>query len=154
MKITLKQLIEAKACKSDVEFFKSRFGESVEVTEELCLSVYDKFNWDWASVHFLTAPALDAYKKARAPALDAYQKAMSPAWDAYKKATAPAWDSYERVTATDLDAYKKATPPAWDAYKKATPPAWDAYQKAMASAFARVFKIGRASCRERVCTVV
>ena len=117
MKITLKQLLEEGACKSDVEFFKSRFGESVEVTEELCLSVYDKFNWDWASVHLLTSPALDAYKKA-----------MSPAWDAYKKATAPAWDSYERVTATDLDASKKATPPAWDAY-----------QKAMASAFARVF---------------
>ena len=139
MKITLKQLLEEGACESDVEFFRVRFGEEVEVTEELCLSVYNKFDWHWASTTFLTAPALAEYDKVKAPALAEYDKVRATAWAEYDKVKAPALAEYDKVRATAWAEYDKLTATALDAYKKATAPALDAYKKATAPAFARVF---------------
>ena len=49
--LTLQTLIDKHACLSQAELFGNTFGDSVEVTPELCLSVADKFDWDWAARH-------------------------------------------------------------------------------------------------------
>ena len=75
--ITLLQLRELGACADQCAEFEKRFGKSVEVTEELCLSVADVFNWDWAAEYLLGAPALAEYKRV-----------MAAAWADYKRVAA------------------------------------------------------------------
>ena len=54
-----------------------------------------------------------------APAYEAYQKAKLTAYEAYLKATAPAEEAYPKAKATAKEAYLKATAPAYEAYLKA-----------------------------------
>ena len=66
--LKLQQLIDADACSQQVELFRSTFGDQVEVTVELALSVFDKFAWDFAARKFLSAPAWAEYDKVRSAA--------------------------------------------------------------------------------------
>ena len=68
MRITLAMLKEKGACAGQVAEFARRFGDSVEVTESVCVSVAPVFGWDWAAAHFLPAAAWAAYSEARAAA--------------------------------------------------------------------------------------
>ena len=47
--LTLQTLIDYGACEEQVEEFRKRFGENVEVTEKLAASVADEFDWNWAA---------------------------------------------------------------------------------------------------------
>ena len=87
--LTLATLIDKGACSSQVDLFRSRFGESVEVTAELCASVAAVFDWDWAARNLLSPPAWAEYERVRAPA-----------WAEDERVTAPASAEYERVRAT------------------------------------------------------
>jgi hypothetical protein len=64
MKLSLKTLQEKQACQDQVELFEKLFGQESEVTEEACLSVVDKFDWDWAAHHLLTSAAWAKYYRA------------------------------------------------------------------------------------------
>ena len=86
--LTLATLIDKGACSSQVDLFRSRFGESVEVTAELCASVAAVFDWDWAARNLLSPPAWAEYERVRAPA-----------WAEHERVTAPALAEYERVRA-------------------------------------------------------
>jgi hypothetical protein len=71
--LKLSQLIAANACQWQVDKFRARFGEFVEVTRELCESVANEFDFDWAAANLLSAPARAKYKRVAAPAwADAY----------------------------------------------------------------------------------
>jgi hypothetical protein len=98
--ITLAQLKTADACADQRALFKKTFGASVEVTEALCASVADKFDWDWASAYLLGAPALAEYERARATAWAEYERVCAPAWADYERARATAMAEYERACAT------------------------------------------------------
>ena len=89
--LTLKQLTDAHACRTQCDLFQDTFGDQVEVTVELAISVADKFDWTWAANNLLSYHALAEYKKAETPALAEYEKATAPAWAEYNKAKAPAW---------------------------------------------------------------
>jgi hypothetical protein len=99
MRITLQQLTDKDACQEQVDLFRALFGDSVDVTEELCASVAGKFDFDWAASSLLAPSARAEYKRATAPAWAEYKRATAPAWAEYKRATAPARDEYERATA-------------------------------------------------------
>ncbi len=86
--LTLQTLIDKGACSEQVELFRATFGESVRVTQRLCVSVADAFSWPWAARHLLSAPASAEYERVTAPA-----------WAEYKRVTAAARAEYERVTA-------------------------------------------------------
>lgn len=60
--LTLQQLIDAKACRSQLELFAARFGEAVDVTEDLAVSVAGDFDFNFAARHFLRAPAWAQYE--------------------------------------------------------------------------------------------
>ena len=89
MEITYAQLRRLGACKDQLSEFKTRFGSSVVVTEELCLSVANVFNWDWAARHLLSPAALAEYKRVRALA-----------WAEYERVRASARAEYNRVEAS------------------------------------------------------
>ena len=80
MKITLAMLKKNGACADQAAEFARRFGDGVEVTEQVCVSVASVFDWDWAARHFLTAAAEAAYSEATAPARAAYREATARAF--------------------------------------------------------------------------
>ena len=89
MKITSAMLRKHRACADQVTEFQRRFGKSVEVTEEICLSVAKVFNWNWAALYFLPAPARKAYDEATVR--KAYDEEVAPAWKSYQEARAQAF---------------------------------------------------------------
>ena len=119
MKITLSMLQSAGACREQVDAFNERFGSKVDVTEELCLSVFNAFDWDWAAANLLPAAA-------RAE----YERAVIPAWAEYERAVIPVWAEYERARAL-------ARALAWAEYERTRALAWAEYERAQTRAFAR-----------------
>ncbi len=160
MKITYRALKLAGACSKQLNEFKQRFGESVDVTEEACVAVSQEFNWDWAARNLLSQPAWKVYDDAKAYARKAYNDATAPARKAYNAATATAQKAYNDATshawkeyyggrrtgkayndakAYAWKAYDITTASAWKTYKDAEAPARKAYNDAKATAFARAF---------------
>lgn len=63
MKITLKQLIDLGACRHARKRFRELFGESVEVTDDLCVKHAEEFDWDWVASHLLSRKQLAQWYK-------------------------------------------------------------------------------------------
>ena len=97
MRILLSDLRAAGACADQVALFEARFGDGVDVTEALCLSVADLFDWNWAAGYLLPALARVEYRRALAPALAEYERTVAPARAEYERALAPAWTEYDRA---------------------------------------------------------
>ncbi len=94
MKIHLQTLIDNGACASQTDLFRKMFGDSVNVTQKLCVSVADKFDFGWAADHLLTSPE-------RAE----YERITAPAWADYQRARAAAQADFERIRAAALADY-------------------------------------------------
>ena len=114
--LTLQTLIDEHACPSQAELFDNTFGDSVEVTPELCLSVADKFDWDWAALHLLSSVAQADYVRAKATAQADYDRATAPAQADYFRATALASGKCYTARAD----YDRAKATAWADYVRAT----------------------------------
>jgi hypothetical protein len=69
--------------------FRTLFGESVEVTEELCLIHAYDFNFDWAACKLLSDAAIYEYVRLGDAAIDEYMRAN----DDYSRANALAFAS-------------------------------------------------------------
>ena len=106
--LTLQTLIDAEACRDQRDIFERRFGQQVDVTPELCVSVAPLFDWEWAAENLLSADAYKAYLDATedAPARKAYLDATAPALKAYRDATAAARKAYRDAAAAALKAYR------------------------------------------------
>ena len=120
------------------ESLKWQHGKTLRETWDTC----ERGVWlEWllnACDYQWTAPAEEAYQKAKAPVWEAYQKAKAPAEEAYQKAKATAWEAYQKAKAPVWEAYQKAKAPAEEAYQKATAPAREAYQKAKATSIREI----------------
>ncbi len=62
-KITLKQLKDAGACRSQRMKFKKMFGEEVVVTQKLCRKVAEIFEFNWAGIHLLNDKSTCSYHR-------------------------------------------------------------------------------------------
>jgi hypothetical protein len=75
VKLYISQLIDKNACQSQVDLFRSKFGESVDVTPELCARVATEFEFCWAAGNLLSDSAGAEYDRAMAPARAKYSRA-------------------------------------------------------------------------------
>ena len=89
--LTLTTLKKKGACKGQVALFRTMFGQSVEITEALCVEHAAAFNWGWAAENLLTAPARAEYDRVRAPAWAEYDRVTAPALAEYERVRAAAW---------------------------------------------------------------
>ena len=96
--LKLQTLIDRGACQPKADLFRARFGESVDITPELCESVASDFDFEWAAENLLTAPALAEYKRVSDAAVAEYKRVTAPARAEYERVRAPACAEYERVT--------------------------------------------------------
>ena len=127
--ITLDQLIDANACKSQREEFSRLFPSGkARVTVERAKALALVFDWDWAARRLLTPEGEAAYWAATAPAWATYEAVRATALAAYDDARADAWATYNAVRATALAAYDDARADARAAYNAAK-----------AEAFARIY---------------
>jgi hypothetical protein len=123
--LTLATLKAKGACADQCALFRSKFGDSVDVTPELCVSVAAQFDWGWAACNLLTAPALADYERATAAAWADYDRAKAaPARADFERATAAAWADYERARAAAWADYDRAKAPALADYGRARAPAF------------------------------
>jgi len=99
VRILLSDLRAAGACADQVALFEARFGDGVDVTEALCLSVADLFDWSWAADYLLPAPARAEYWRA------VRDLSMSLAWDERRRVLrdlstwGTVWAEYQRAKA-------------------------------------------------------
>ena len=107
--LTLQTLIDKGACYAQVELFRAKFGESVRVTQRLCVSVADAFDWNWAARHLLSKPAQAKYGRVTAAALAEYKRVTAPAQAKYERVTAAAGAECWRVRAPALAEYGRVT---------------------------------------------
>ena len=70
MFLTAAILKSKRACVNQLALFSATFPEGVEVTPEVCVSVADKFDWNWAAANLLPPLLIADYDAKRAP-LDA-----------------------------------------------------------------------------------
>ena len=83
MKITLRQLKKLDACTQQVVLFRTTFGESVELTEDVVKEHGAKFEINWLAEKVLTPKQWANYQAKRAP-LDAdYQAKCAPLYAGY-----------------------------------------------------------------------
>ena len=113
MILTLQQLENVGACESQVLLFRELFGDQVEVTEQSCVAVADKFHWDFAAINFLSAPARAEFDKMNATALAEYDMVSAAAWAEFNKVIAAALEERCKVTAPALDEYNKVSAAAF-----------------------------------------
>ena len=95
--LLLSTLVANDACRAQTDLFRQLFGESVEITEELCASVADKFDWRWAGRYLLSPVAAADYERVRAHASAEYERVRATAGAEYERAEAPALAEYKRV---------------------------------------------------------
>ena len=137
--LTLQQLVDANACESQRARFASRFGESVDVTEDLAVSVAGDFDFDFAARHFLPAAAWAEYEAIRAAAWAEYKAITAAAWAEYEAITAAAWAEYEAIRAAAKAEYDRIRAAAKAEYEAITAPAWAEYAALRARTFARLY---------------
>jgi len=99
MKIT-KRMLQAKgACASQVTLFAETFPHGTEITEAVCLSVDDKFDWNWAAQNLLSPKADAEYQRVRAQADAEYERVRAQADAEYERVRAQVYAEYQRVRA-------------------------------------------------------
>jgi len=112
MKITLKQLRRAKACEDQCLLFAEKFGDSVDVTPELCESVALSFNFEFAAHNFLTYTARAEHERIRATAWAEYERVEASAMAKYARIR------YERIEASAIAKYVRIRTRAWAEYER------------------------------------
>jgi len=85
MYLTVKMLKKHKACQEQVDMFEATFPDGVQVTEDVCLAVADKFEFTWAAGHLLPPEARAEYKAEHTPILADYFARQSPSGEEYRQ---------------------------------------------------------------------
>ena len=98
--LSIRKLKLLGACEEQVKLFQELFGDSVEVTPELCATYAGQFDWDWAAQRLLSATANKAFDEAVASANKARDEAVAPANKAYDEAVAPANKARDEAVVT------------------------------------------------------
>ena len=70
--LSLQTLVDKKATISQQRFFREKFGDSIGITECLCVEIVDDFDFEWAVRNLLDAESLKCYTAAITPARKVY----------------------------------------------------------------------------------
>jgi hypothetical protein len=126
--IFLSTLIVHGACRDQVDLFRTTFGDSVEITPNLCKQYAQSFNYTWAAQHLLSATALELYDETCATARELNEETCATAWKLYDETCATARKLNEETCAT-----------AWKLNKETCATAWKLYDETCASTFANLY---------------
>ena len=94
MYLTVALLQEHGTCREQVDLFAATFPDGVEITEAVCLSIADKFDFEWAAARLFTAGEWAEYDAKRAPILEEYRVKRAAIWTEYIAGRARIWEEY------------------------------------------------------------
>lgn len=146
MKLTAEQLKKLGACREQIELFIFLTGGEVEVTEEWCLSVYNRFNWAWGALRILRGPIQVEYSRICGSALEKHSQICTPAKAEYDRVCAQALKEHMRRHTLSWDEYDRVRYQAWKEYNLVRDPSWDECCRVFAKTFGRLY--GEQSCVE------
>ncbi len=86
--IMLQQLVDLGACERARTKFEVLFGQSVEVTEAVCLALANEFDWAWAAKRLLTPSAKAEYDRIVKPVQAEYDRIVIQAWAEFNRISA------------------------------------------------------------------
>jgi hypothetical protein len=136
--MTKQMLIDADACRNQVDLFEKTFGDSVTVTIKRAEKVANLFHWNWAT-HFLDSQGRTEYMRVQASALAKYLRVELTAFAEYDRVTASAWVEYQPVNAIERAKYWRFTANALAECRLVQANAWAEYQRVKAIAWASAF---------------
>ena len=137
----LKTLTDQGACDEQVELFRKRFGESVRVTDTLCIKVAQDFDFSWAARHLLSDSVLADYERVKAAARADYDRVTVAALADYRRVKAAVLADYRRVKAAVLADYERVKAAAWADYDRVTAAVLADYRRVKAAAFAKGYSV-------------
>jgi cell division septum initiation protein DivIVA len=146
---TKQMLIDAKACRKQVDLFEKTFGDSVVVTIKRAEKVAHLFQWDWGT-RLLDAQGRAEYRcgieeaqakldRVIAPALAELDHTKSGAWDEYRRVTAPAQAELDHTKSGAWDEYRRVKKAAEAEYDRVEAAAEAEYDRTIATAWASAF---------------
>ena len=138
MKITSALLRAKGACADQRRTFAELFPDGVEITEAICLSVANKFDWGWAAASLLPAPMDADYKAKCAPLYADYEAKCAPLDADYKAKRAPLDADYEAKRAALYADYEAKCAPMDADYEAKRAPLDADYEAKCAAAFGRL----------------
>jgi hypothetical protein len=138
--ITIEQLRKLSACADQRERFEKRFGDRVEVSEELAAQVAHEFDIDWCVNNLLSDAALRAeYARQDEPLWVEYDRQCDLLWAEYERQREPLRAEYERQDESPGAEYKRQCDLLWAEYDRQDEPLWAKYKRQRASLFARLY---------------
>ena len=151
MKISIVQLIKAKACPKQVKLFRKLFGKEAGVTLKNCEKAGKAgMSFCWAIANLFPdkqeafdkemAPAQETFYKEMAPAQETFDRARAKARETFYKATANSWETLNKARAKAQETYNKEIANARETFNKEIDPAWETLNKARAKEFYKVMK--------------
>lgn len=134
MKITLELLKKHKACGEQLDMFRYRYPNGVDVTSEtLALARVQGFNVRWLE-RMIPLGREKGYKAAVAPVREVYNAANNAAWKVYKAATCAEWEARDAIINVKRKVGYAATDAAEDERETAYNVAWEVYCAAVGAA--------------------
>ena len=137
--LTLETLKSKKACNEQVELFQKMFGDSVEITPELCIKHAKYFYFNWAAKNLLSNAALNKYNAEKNAAWEKYDAERNAASDKYHAEENAAWEKYDAERNAAYDKYNAEKNAALDKYHVEENAAWEKYRDERASIFANAY---------------
>jgi hypothetical protein len=139
-KLTLQTLREHDACKEEVKLFIEHFGEEVLVTEKLCASVSDEFNWDWAAEYLLSPVRRIEFDLASDIIVKEFSIAKSPFVEEYIRESSDVRKQYPpTLSSVDRGSLSVAILTVRNKYDLATAPYQKKYNLEIAQLWARLY---------------
>ena len=136
--ITYDQLKQLEACKAQLDLFRERFNEGLELTAETDPTIASGFNIGWLAGHVLNKVNFKEFDKISGAAWAEYIKVEAAARAEFDKAVAPTQAEYDKVYAAWVE-YIKIRDAAWAEYDKVVAPARAEYDKVVATVFLKLY---------------
>ncbi len=114
--LTLETLKLMNACYGQALLFQELFGDSVEITPELCIKHANDFDYNWAARNLLSKTGYDKYLIEKNAAWDKYRSEKNAAWDKFRATGHATSNKYLTEENVALDKYRAERHAAYDKY--------------------------------------
>ena len=139
MYLTVELLKKREACREQVDLFAATFPDGVEITEAVCLSVADMFDFEWAAARLFTAGAWANYLAGRARIQEEYRAKRASIQAEYGAKLAASLEDYLSGRVRILEECRTECTPIRAEYQRQRAAAiWAEHKNQLAALFGRI----------------
>ena len=139
MQITLKTLKRLGACSAETAKFKALFGESVELTRELCVKHAQDFSFGWAARNLLSKAGCAEYEEKLAAIYAEYEEKRAPIDAEYREKRALIYAEYQEKLAAIYAEYQEKLAAIYAEYQEKLALIYAEYEEKRAGLFFDIY---------------